>query len=68
MAHTYRKDDRESKIVRDGKRTSHFWRKECKGVRTNHARNTRHETKRALEQEDYDNLPRYPHTSGWETN
>jgi hypothetical protein len=68
VARTYRRDDREGTAVRDGKRTSHYWRKECKEVRVRHARDTRHETRQAIHQGDFDSLPDYPHTSGWETN
>jgi len=67
VARTYRNDDREGKAIRDGERNSHYWRKECKGVRVRHARDTRHATKHAIRQEDFDNLPNYQHTSGWET-
>lgn len=67
MAHTYRRDDRKGKIVRDGEHNSHYWRKECKGVRVRHARDTRHATRQAIQKGDYDDLPDYPHTGGWET-
>ena len=68
MARTYRKDHRESKAIRDGDRNSCYYRKENKEIRVRHARDVRHTTRQALHQEDYDDLPDYPHTSGWETN
>ena len=67
MARTYRRDDRRNKMIRDGEDNDHRMSKENSGVRTRHARTVRHHTRQALQMGKYDELPFYPHTSGWET-
>ena len=67
MGKTYRADSKESKMVHDGVKTSTYYRRESKEVRIHHARDVRRETKHALRDGEFELLPNYPHTSGWET-
>lgn len=67
MARTYRKDAKKNKDVNDGEYVSTYYQKECKEVRVRSARDIRHDTKRALYEGEYDSLPEYQKTSGWET-
>jgi len=67
MAKTYRFDSKESKMLRDGEKTSEYLSQESKYVRKRNIRDIRRETKHKLREANYDLLPIYPHTCGWET-
>jgi len=68
MGKTFRKDDREDKEVRDGERTSHHYEKECGPVKVHQRRSVRKDSRKALRTGNYDSLPTYVKTGGWESN
>jgi hypothetical protein len=68
MAHTYRKDDRAGRTIRDGQDNRHSYRKENGFARKLTNRKLRHDTRLALTAGEMDNLPQYHGTSGWITN
>ena len=68
MARTYRKDRKMNKPIRDGERNSAYYESEDGDIRERQLRSVRHATRQNLRNGQYDDLPVYRKTGGWESN